>query len=49
MMDGEGDDLMGQLDDFDQNMIDEANINCPDDQIMNYNHNNGAANNYNHY
>lgn len=28
--------LMDNLDDYDQNMIDEANYNC-DDQVMNYN------------
>ena len=45
-MDGNGEgNLMDQLDDFDHNMMDEANVNCPDDQIMNYN----GGNNYNQY
>lgn len=26
--------LMDQLDDYDQNMIDEASYNCNDDQVM---------------
>lgn len=34
--------LMGQLDDFDQHMMDEASVNCPDDQ----NYNGHYGNNY---
>ena len=39
-MDGESNLLMEQLDDFDQNMMDEASINCPDEQA-NKNYYNG--------
>ena len=34
------------LDDFDQNMMDEANINCPDEQAQNYNGHYGNSNRY---
>jgi hypothetical protein len=48
VLDGDGN-LMEQLDDFDQNMMDEASINCPDMAAQDHpnNYNNGAHQYYN--
>ncbi len=50
LLDGNGDNLLmdDRLDDFDQNMMDEASINCPDEQTMNYNNGGGHYSNNHH-